>query len=101
MRLISWALRLSPNGSAPAPAAPPRRGGLWFLNPLSWGVLLLILLYQRLVPAGRKPTCRFKPSCSAYMSRSIRKYGLRRGFPRGLNRLRRCAGFLPQGEDWP
>jgi putative membrane protein insertion efficiency factor len=81
------------------PAPPPSR--FWFVNPLAWAALLAIAGYQRLVPARHKPACRFTPSCSTYVSLSIRKYGLWRGGRRGLHRLRRCTGFVPGGEDAP
>lgn len=86
------------NGMMPLP--PPRRARLWFLNPLSWVALVAIAAYQRVVPS-RRPQCRFVPTCSVYMSMSIRRYGLWNGTRRGLQRIRRCIGFVPRGEDWP
>lgn len=78
------------------PAAP-----YWFLNPLAWAVLLALALYQKAVPVRLKPKCRFVPSCSNYMRLAVRKYGAIGGFRLGRNRLRRCVGFVPAGEDWP
>jgi len=79
----------------PAPAR------YWFLNPLSWCVVLGLLFYQKAVPARLKRTCRFVPSCSTYMRLAVQKYGVRAGVRLGWNRLRRCVGFVPAGEDWP
>jgi putative component of membrane protein insertase Oxa1/YidC/SpoIIIJ protein YidD len=80
---------------------PPPVAPLWFFNPAAWAALGLIAIYCRIRPRRSHPVCRFTPSCSVYMSLSIRKYGVRRGIPRGLHRIRRCSGFVPHGEDWP
>lgn len=34
--------------------------------------------------------CRFHPTCSEYMAMSIKKYGILKGVPKGLNRIKRC-----------
>ena len=73
----------------------------WFLNPLAWCVLLGLTLYQKAVPGRFKPKCRFVPSCSNYMRLAVQKYGAIGGLRLGRNRLRRCVGFVPSGEDWP
>lgn len=79
------------------PSAAPH----WFLNPLAWGVVLGLVLYQKAVPARFKPKCRFVPTCSNYVRLAVQKYGVIGGVRLGLNRLRRCVGFVPAGEDWP
>lgn len=81
--------------------AAPARSRWWFFDPVAWGALLLIELYRRRPGRSGTPRCRFTPSCSTYMSVSIRKYGTWRGVPYGLNRIRRCVGFAPHGEQWP
>ena len=53
-------------------------------------LLLLIFLYQRLAPASVRSVCLFTPSCSEYMRLSVLKYGVWKGFVKGLRRLRRC-----------
>lgn len=95
-RLI--ALGAGEGGIAPLP--PPRRARLWFLNPLAWAALAAIAAYRRL-PRPGGAACRFVPTCSVYMSMSIRRYGVWNGTRRGLQRIRRCAGFVPCGEDLP
>lgn len=100
--LIDRVIALDPTDPAEAvarPAPPPAR--LWFANPMAWVALALVAAYRRGVPMTRRPVCRFTPSCSVYMSTSIRKYGLWNGGRRGLHRLRRCTGFVPGGEDLP
>ena len=79
----------------PAPAK------YWFLNPLAWFVVLALTFYQKAVPVRYKRHCRFVPSCSSYMRLAVQKFGLRAGLRLGWNRLRRCVGFVPSGEDWP
>jgi uncharacterized protein len=79
------------------PASAPR----WFLNPLAWCVLLALAIYQKAAPARLKRECRFVPSCSNYMRLAVRKYGVTAGVHLGWDRLRRCVGFVPAGEDWP
>jgi Uncharacterized conserved protein len=34
--------------------------------------------------------CRYYPSCSEYMIRSINKYGIIKGLVKGINRIRKC-----------
>ena len=53
-------------------------------------LLLSIFLYQRYAPASIRSVCLFKPSCSEYMRLSVLKYGVCRGFIKGLRRVRRC-----------
>jgi uncharacterized protein len=85
----------------PVATPPPRAAPLWFINPLAWGALAAIALYQRVIPNDQKPECLFTPSCSQYMSLAIRRYGVWRGVERGRLRLARCVGFVAGGEDWP
>lgn len=80
---------------------PPTPNPVWFLNPVAWLALGAIRGYQVCVPASRKPTCRFTPSCSNYMALAIMKYGVAGGVRAGLRRVRRCIGFGGHGEDWP
>ena len=53
-------------------------------------VLCLVRIYQRYAPASLRNKCRFEPSCSQYMILSIEKYGLRKGYKKGIHRLKRC-----------
>src|SRR5271169_1325369 len=89
-----------PDRSRPSPALL-RHARYWYLNPLSWIVLMVLMAYQQFVPARYKPKCRFTPSCSRYMALAIRKYGVSAGIQMGWYRLRHCVGFGPRGEDWP
>lgn len=52
--------------------------------------LLMIKIYQRIAPISIRSKCRFEPSCSEYMIKSIEKYGFIKGVSKGINRLKRC-----------
>ena len=58
--------------------------------------MFLFTLYQKIIsPAykqlfGIQSMCRFSPSCSEYMKRSIQKYGILKGGWFGLVRLGHC-----------
>ena len=53
-------------------------------------LICLIQIYQRYAPAVIRNKCRFEPSCSQYMILALRKYGLRKGFCMGIDRIKRC-----------
>ncbi|OGD87356.1 membrane protein insertion efficiency factor YidD [Candidatus Curtissbacteria bacterium RIFCSPHIGHO2_02_FULL_40_17] len=54
--------------------------------------IFLIKIYQVLF-AGSLPSCRFRPSCSAYVSQAIEKYGILKGSVMGLKRICACHPF--------
>ena len=63
-------------------------------------ILFLIDLYQLLAPKKIRMRCRFEPSCSEYMKLAIKKYGLIKGFKKGIKRLKSCKA--PNGGyDYP
>lgn len=106
---ISW-LRIGMNCLIPLLCA----GGIWWmltvlgLHPAAaLGVTLAVLagyviarakviliccvrIYQRYAPEGVRRKCRFEPSCSQYMILSLEKYGVIKGFAKGIDRLKRC-----------
>ena len=47
-------------------------------------------IYQHFAPDAIRNKCRFEPSCSEYMIRAVRKYGVCRGVRKGVDRLCRC-----------
>ncbi|MBX9670537.1 MAG: membrane protein insertion efficiency factor YidD [Candidatus Obscuribacterales bacterium] len=61
-------------------------------------VITLIRIYQK-SRILRAPSCRFYPSCSEYMARSIEVNGLCRGAIAGIFRLLKCQPFHPGGVD--
>ena len=56
-------------------------------------LLSLIRFYQRHISTGTPPSCRFRPTCSAYAYEAINKYGVLKGGYLALRRLLRCNPF--------
>jgi putative membrane protein insertion efficiency factor len=61
--------------------------------------LVLIYLYQHTFSIFFGPCCRFTPSCSAYASLSIQRFGVMEGTWLTLRRLVKCHPFHPGGYD--
>jgi hypothetical protein len=59
----------------------------------------LLRVYQLVVSPWLGPRCRFVPSCSAYASEAIIRYGVLGGSWRGLVRILRCHPFHRGGFD--
>ncbi len=55
--------------------------------------LALIRFYQRHISPNTPPSCRFRPTCSAYALEAIEKYGALKGGLLALRRLLRCNPF--------
>jgi putative membrane protein insertion efficiency factor len=55
--------------------------------------LALIRFYQRHISPNTPPSCRFRPTCSAYAMEAIEKYGALKGGWLALRRLLRCNPF--------
>jgi len=45
--------------------------------------------------------CKYHPTCSEYMKKSLKKYGLIRGFFKGFWRICRCNPWSDGGVDMP
>lgn len=61
--------------------------------------LFLIRAYQVALSPLLGDRCRFYPTCSAYASEAIAKYGFLRGAALGIRRLLRCHPFHAGGID--
>ena len=61
----------------------------------------LIRIYQVTLSPLIGNVCRFEPTCSRYMVGALRKYGLFRGFAKGVGRVLRCHPWNPGGYDPP
>ena len=63
----------------------------------------LLILVARLWQIGPSrvlpPSCRFRPSCSAYAIQALSRYGALRGSWLALRRIGRCHPFHPGGYD--
>lgn len=61
--------------------------------------LFLIRAYQVTLSPLLGNRCRYHPTCSAYASEAIAKYGFLRGTALGVRRLLRCHPFHEGGID--
>ena len=62
-------------------------------------LLGMIRLYQISLSRVLPNSCRFEPTCSAYMAAAIRRFGAFRGAWLGLRRLARCTPWGGSGWD--
>jgi putative membrane protein insertion efficiency factor len=64
-------------------------------------IIIIILLggYRRFLSSSLPPSCRFFPSCSAYTSEAIERYGIMTGCRLALRRLFHCHPLNPGGYD--
>ena len=62
-------------------------------------LLAFIAIYQRVVSPFLPRSCRYYPTCSAYATDAIRKYGALRGSYLAVRRLLRCHPWHPGGYD--
>jgi hypothetical protein len=60
---------------------------------VKWLLLLPVWLYRRLISPWKPPTCRFRPTCSAYALEALHRHGAWRGSWLSLRRLLRCHPF--------
>ena len=64
--------------------------GLYVVLRLRAVLIWCIRVYQALAPDEVRLRCVFTPSCSEYAVQALQKYGVCRGLPRIVRRLRRC-----------
>ncbi|HJY24365.1 MAG TPA: membrane protein insertion efficiency factor YidD [Actinomycetes bacterium] len=60
------------------------------LSPLGRAAVLLVRRYQTRDARSGPPSCRYRPTCSAYAVASIERYGLLVGGARSVRRILRC-----------
>lgn len=73
--------------------------GLYIILRMRAILIWCILVYQATAPDEVRLRCVFTPSCSEYALEALRKYGVIRGLPKIIGRLKRC--HLPNGGDDP
>ena len=61
--------------------------------------LALIRFYRRGISPNTPPSCRFRPTCSAYAIEALRIHGAFKGSALSLWRLLRCHPFSKGGYD--
>lgn len=61
-------------------------------------LIFLVKCYQRYISPAFPPSCRYRPTCSAYMIEAIEKHGMK-GFIMGIARILRCHPFVKGGND--
>lgn len=62
-------------------------------------LMLFVRGYRRFLSPLLGPTCRFRPTCSAYGLKAIRVHGALRGTWLTVKRIGRCHPFSPGGYD--
>jgi len=62
-------------------------------------VLTLINFYRKYISPSKPPTCRFTPTCSAYTSEAVQRFGVFKGLLLGTWRILRCNPFNKGGYD--
>jgi putative membrane protein insertion efficiency factor len=62
-------------------------------------VIAVIRFYQRAVSPYLRASCRYTPTCSAYATEAVEKYGALKGTWMGFKRILRCNPFFPGGYD--
>ena len=62
-------------------------------------LILLVRVYQWTIAPALPPSCRYLPSCSAYMISAIETHGAFRGTWLGVRRIFRCHPFHAGGYD--
>ena len=69
------------------------------MSPLARLVVALLRAYKNLLSPLLPAACRFHPTCSAYASDAIVKFGVGRGLVLGARRIARCHPFHAGGFD--
>lgn len=62
-------------------------------------MIFLIGLYRKFISPIKPPSCRFRPSCSAYAIEAFQKRGFFAGFILTTYRILRCNPFSKGGYD--
>ena len=62
-------------------------------------MIWLVRLYQKFISPIKPPSCRFKPTCSAYAIEAFQKRGFFVGLILTVGRILRCNPFCKGGYD--
>lgn len=69
------------------------------MSPAARAVVALLRVYKIALSPLFAGSCRYEPSCSAYMKEAVALHGAPRGVLLGLRRLSRCHPFGGHGFD--
>lgn len=65
--------------------------GVVYLAVFSKKLLITVInIYQKYAPEFVRSSCLYEPCCSEYMKIAVNKYGVRKGFIKGIKRISRC-----------
>lgn len=56
-------------------------------------LIKIIKFYRKNISPGKKPCCRFIPTCSEYALEAVEKYGAVKGGYLAMRRILRCHPF--------
>ncbi|EKU71146.1 membrane protein insertion efficiency factor YidD [Selenomonas sp. F0473] len=62
-------------------------------------LLFGIRFYRSCISPFLPPTCRYRPTCSAYAMEAVERYGVRRGGWMAVRRILRCHPWGGSGYD--
>ncbi|MEY2982827.1 MAG: membrane protein insertion efficiency factor YidD [Planctomycetota bacterium] len=66
---------------------------------MKYPLLALVWLYRRVLSPLKPPSCRFRPTCSAYAMEALQLHGAIRGTWLTARRIARCHPFTETGFD--
>jgi putative membrane protein insertion efficiency factor len=72
---------------------------LTFNKIITFPLVVLIKIYQRMISPLLPKNCRYEPTCSAYMLQALETHGLFKGFWLGTKRILRCHPWGGSGYD--
>lgn len=66
---------------------------------MKYPLMALVWLYRRFLSPLKPPSCRFRPTCSAYALEALQRHGAIRGTWLSVRRVARCHPFTEPGFD--
>ncbi|MDA0374177.1 MAG: membrane protein insertion efficiency factor YidD [Planctomycetota bacterium] len=66
---------------------------------MKYPLLAIVWLYRRLLSPLKPPSCRFRPTCSAYAMEALSRHGAMRGTWLTVRRVARCHPFTEPAFD--
>lgn len=71
----------------------------WLTKAVRWILIKMVRFYQLALSPLLPNSCRYSPSCSAYMIEAIQKHGAIKGVWFGIKRISRCHPWGGHGHD--